>query len=52
MSKEEKQKLLNDTWPAKYPHGEKALLLAIKKASTLEIFELEEEHGHLRIKHS
>lgn len=54
MSKEEKEKILEDSWSksSRYPHGKKGLIDAIDKASKLKIFDLEERHGHLRVKHS
>lgn len=43
MTNKEKQQLLQDEWPQKYPKGEKALLQGIKQASKAKIFDLEED---------
>ena len=43
MSREEKKKLLKHDWPTVYPHGKKKFLEAIKRASTLGIFEVEHD---------
>lgn len=33
MTNEEKNRLMDNKWPEEYPHGNKALLKAIKEAS-------------------
>lgn len=50
MTKKEKEQLLQDEWPKKYPKGKAALLKAIKEASKSRIFDIEDEDEYLVIK--
>jgi len=50
MTEQEKKELFIDKWPEKYPHGRKAAIRAIRKASKSRIFDFEEGDEYIVIK--